>query len=907
MGRVQRSFLAPEVIQASLMDCGPAALHSVLQGFGVTASYDDLRARCETDVDGTSIDGVAALGREFGLSTHEILVPADRLLLHESSCLPAIALTTTTGGALHFVVVWRTLGSYVQLMDPMGGRRWVAKRRFLPNVAEVSCPASRKRWKRWSTTPDSLRPLHAQMLTLGLSKTQVASLVHRATADGSGRSLARLDAAVRMVAALVDSGVQRRGRRAARLLETSLSTESSRAESPLVIPQRFFWVDEPEPDSDTVMTHGTLIVHFSGTQRVASPRSRSRSPAVSATRAQLDPESLTWLRQDRRHAVAQELTQPKLRPLRLLWAIQRSSYGALVGGVLVALAVGALLVPLEGVLLRSLLSVDRELRLGYQRVAGISSVVALIALGACLDGWTNMAVHRMGRELETRVRVGFLDKLPRLEDEYLRSRPSADMVGRGNGLHMLRQVSAIWTDIARNVLMLLATTLALLWLFPEGAFPIVALALVSLVVPHFGRSTLAEVNVRLHAHNATLGSFYLDALVGTTAISDHGAERAVRSEHEERLKEWAATARSAFRRSVGVESFQDLSGNAAAAAVVVYFITRHDDTARLLLVAFWALQIPQSGRNLALAQLGLQSLRGLALRMVSPLSATTAMDAPKQVPPGRSQATTTGIHLLLHRVVVRIGGHDILRDVDLSIPAGSHVGIVGASGAGKSSLLGLFLGWSKPFHGSAQVDGQPLNHEQLAKLREQTAWIDPSIRLWDASLYDNLVYGDDQEPHVSIPEALSCVDLVQTMESLPNGMQSKLGEGGVRVSGGQGQLVRVARALLRRRARLVILDEPFRGLEAVRRLELLGRIRKHWQHATLLFASHDVRDTESLDRVIVIEQGRIVEDGSPVRLASDPASRYSKLLAQASSAQEQIWSAPWWRRLRIANQRLTES
>jgi len=155
-----------------------------------------------------------------------------------------------------------------------------------------------------------------------------------------------------------------------------------------------------------------------------------------------------------------------------------------------------------------------------------------------------------------------------------------------------------------------------------------------------------------------------------------------------------------------------------------------------------------------------------------------------------------------------------------------------------------------------------------------------------------------------LPEALSTADLLDVLSRLPDGLQSELGEGGVRMSGGQGQRVRLGRALLRRAPRLVLLDEPFRGLERDRRQALLRRSRAHWQGSTLLLVSHDVEDTTELDRVVVVEGGRIVEVGCPKALALDPHSRYSQKMAEARDLREACWQAAAWRRLSVAQGKL---
>ena len=113
---------------------------------------------------------------------------------------------------------------------------------------------------------------------------------------------------------------------------------------------------------------------------------------------------------------------------------------------------------------------------------------------------------------------------------------------------------------------------------------------------------------------------------------------------------------------------------------------------------------------------------------------------------------------------------------------------------------------------------------------------------------------------------------------------------------------RFARALLRPDARLVILDEPFRGLERGQRRELLARARRFWRDATLLCVTHDVAETADFERVVVIEGGRIVEQGAPAELGA--GSRYRALLEGDERARRELWSASSWRRARLDDGRL---
>src|SRR5512140_2354579 len=108
--KTKRRLLAPEVIQTSAMDCGPASLKCLLEGFGIPVSYGRLREACQTDVDGTSIDTIEEVARQLGLSAEQVMLPLDHLLLPEAAALPAIVVVRLPNGTTHFQVVWRRHG-----------------------------------------------------------------------------------------------------------------------------------------------------------------------------------------------------------------------------------------------------------------------------------------------------------------------------------------------------------------------------------------------------------------------------------------------------------------------------------------------------------------------------------------------------------------------------------------------------------------------------------------------------------------------------------------------------------------------------------------------------------------------------------------------------------------------------
>ena len=169
--------------------------------------------------------------------------------------------------------------------------------------------------------------------------------------------------------------------------------------------------------------------------------------------------------------------------------------------------------------------------------------------------------------------------------------------------------------------------------------------------------------------------------------------------------------------------------------------------------------------------------------------------------------------------------------------------------------------------------------------------------LWNRSLVENLAFG--AEGAADLTRAIDDADLRGVIDRLPEGAGTSLGEAGGLVSGGEGQRVRLGRALAQQAPRLVILDEPFRGLPRDRRAALLARVRARWAGATLLCVTHDIGDTADFPRVLVVAGGQIVEDGAPAALRERAGSRYAAMAEAERRVREAVWSGPPWRRWRV--------
>ncbi|HEV2448145.1 MAG TPA: ABC transporter ATP-binding protein, partial [Candidatus Sulfopaludibacter sp.] len=438
----------------------------------------------------------------------------------------------------------------------------------------------------------------------------------------------------------------------------------------------------------------------------------------------------------------------------------------------------------------------------------------------------------------------------------------------------------------------------IIWLDPASATIAILAALSAVAIPILSEPWLMERDLRFRTHTGALTHFYLDALLGLVAIRTHGAQSELRREHESLLSEWARAGLNLQRAVISLETMQFVAGFGLAIWLLASHLARGGETGAVLLLVYWALNLPALGQEVALLAWQYPAYRNVTLRLLEPLGALE-QTAPLRVAAPSEPPRSGAASIAFENVSVTVAGHTVLRDLQLSIRPGEHVAIVGPSGAGKSSLAGILLGWHRASSGTVLVDGAQLDAAAVEKLRPNIAWVDPAVQLWNRPLQENLEYGLAAEPRMPVDEAMDAAGLGRVLERLRDGAATALGEGGGLVSGGEGQRVRFGRALLRPGVRLVILDEAFRGLDLNQRRALLQRARELWHGATLLSISHDITETLAFERVLVLEEGRIVEDANPRQLSEDPESRFARMLAAEYQVREGLWSGGDWRRLRL--------
>jgi len=224
--------------------------------------------------------------------------------------------------------------------------------------------------------------------------------------------------------------------------------------------------------------------------------------------------------------------------------------------------------------------------------------------------------------------------------------------------------------------------------------------------------------------------------------------------------------------------------------------------------------------------------------------------------------------LLFSHVAMKYPTGHALRNIDLEIPAGSTVALVGHTGSGKSTLVSLIPRLIDPTAGAVYLDGANLRDLDPEWLRRQIGFVPQETFLFSATLAENIAFGVEDAGEEDIQRAAELAGLAPDIAGFPAGYQTMIGERGLTLSGGQKQRVAIARAILRN-PRILILDDALSSVDTLTEERILTALENVMQGRTTILISHRVSTVRSAGRIFVIEHGEIVEQGSHAELVAN--------------------------------------
>ena len=551
--------------------------------------------------------------------------------------------------------------------------------------------------------------------------------------------------------------------------------------------------------------------------------------------------------------------------LGTLLSVVRPWRGTLVATILLGVARVAAFIGV-GVLSALVVAAIRDGREIQALIIALLATAPLAALFHWLESWL---AHAMAYRLLADMRVKLYDKLERLAPAYLLQRRSGDLVALAT--QDIEMVEYFYAHTIAPAIVSLAVPLSVLGFLAFYSWP-VALALLpflayALLSPVRGRRRIDALGDRARQALGEMSAHTADTIQGLadlTAFQATGRRRDEFLQAADRYRERRLSMqRDLSRQNANFELAAGLGGLAVAVTggLQVAAGTLSAGMLPLLVLIALATFLPVSEISQVSRQLADTIAATRRLHVVSH-EPVPVNDGPADAP-----VSTQGLSLAFEHVSFAYPGKrdNTLKDLSFTVPAGATVAVVGASGAGKSTVASLLLRFWDPQSGAVRLDGADLRGLKLDSLRERVALVTQDTYLFNDTLEGNILLARPEASREELQRALEQAALADFVKALPDGLRTRVGERGMQLSGGQRQRISIARAFLKN-APVLILDEATSHLDTLSEMQVRGALDTLMRHRTTLVIAHRLSTIRDADLILVLDQGALAEAGTHEQL-----------------------------------------
>lgn len=515
-----------------------------------------------------------------------------------------------------------------------------------------------------------------------------------------------------------------------------------------------------------------------------------------------------------------------------------------------------------------------------------------VILGRAGAVWGNeVAAQRVAVRVKARLRQALLEAMLRAGPAYLKTRRTGNLIATAlQGVESLEPFFAQYVPqsvLAAGVpLLVLAVVFPLDWL--TGLVFLVTAPLIPLFMMLIGRM-VEQLTRRQWRALQRLSEYILDTLQGLVSLKAMGRVEE-RGTHLGRVSDayYAATLavlRMTFLSALAMELISTLSTALVAVQVGLRLLYGRLDFLHgffiLLIAPEFYLPLRMLGQRFHAAMSGVSAAQTIFTLLDEAVTASAwsriSFDRGK---PSQSERPLAPLQRIRFEDVDFIypGRPEMtLQGITFEIRQGQKVVLIGPSGAGKTTLVYLLLGFLQPSRGQITIDDHPLSHIPFEEWRNLITWVPQTPYIFNASLAWNVRMADPEAPEEALVAAGRQAFLGEVLERHSQAWNMVVGEGGAGLSGGEAQRVALARAFLKN-APLLVMDEPTAHLDPDLEVRLEQMIHILWQGRTSLIIAHRLGTIQNADWVLVLEGGRIVEQGTPAVLLAQKGVFYSRVM-----------------------------
>ena len=440
----------------------------------------------------------------------------------------------------------------------------------------------------------------------------------------------------------------------------------------------------------------------------------------------------------------------------------------------------------------------------------------------------------------------------------------------------------IWS-ILPLVISLVGSIIILSTLLWQYAVFLLLFSIIFSVVVYFGSRPMAKLNeTEAKASNKVSGQL-ADAVSNILAVKSSGAEALERQRFAKTVTSWRGASLGTMRGLLKVSTVYstiNITIKIGAIAFAIY-AAQHNivSVAAVYLIITYTGSVAHELWNMNSIMRSYNRILGDAHDMVEILTTPTTL-----VDQSDAKLAVTRGSITMDNVTFTHdegAGDTLFHDFSLRIQPGEKIGLVGSSGSGKTTLTKLLLRFADIDSGEITIDAQNIAEVTQASLREQIAYVPQEPLLFHRSVRENIAYGRPNATDAEIEKAAKKAGAYDFIVKLHDGFDTMVGERGVKLSGGQRQRIAIARAILKD-APILILDEATSALDSESEALIQQSLETLMKNRTSIVIAHRLSTIAKLDRIIVLENGRIVEDGSHEQLLAKKRGVYAKLWARQS-------------------------